>query len=71
MGKLLRLYLGKSGASSQDAFWVGASRLMDPYPRLSSEALYLDLSCKSGSTADDWADSGTDLRTAIKKRAHR
>lgn len=65
MGELLQLYLGQDGKSPSNAFWLGASRILDPRPVISGALVAAVLGPQEEVVADDWATTGASLREAM------
>jgi hypothetical protein len=65
MGELLQLYLGPDGRAPSSAFWLGASRIVDPRPVISGSLVAAVLATQPEPVADDWATVGADLREAV------
>lgn len=63
MGELLRAYLGSSRKSSH-AFWVGASRVIDPQVA-DADLVAKVLESFGSEPEDDWGTVGDELREAI------
>lgn len=68
MEELLRLYLGRSGKAST-AFWLGASRVIDPRPllnRSTAAAIANNMAVEGVTAAGTWGAVGEELRDAME-----
>jgi hypothetical protein len=70
MGELLKAYLGNSRKASH-AFWVGASRVIDPHPIADGDLVVRVLNSFGDEPEDDWGTVAEELREAISDREHR
>jgi hypothetical protein len=69
MGELLKLYLGDSRKPAH-AFWVGASRLIEPQ-LLTGDSVNAVLGSFGDEPEDDWATVADELREAIGENESR